>query len=309
MSQPIPVWPGAEVPLGDRSVFVRSTPVGGDCADPDVVESAVYVHGLAGSATNWTDLMGHLCDVLRGDAIDLPGFGYSPPPPDHDYSVDAHARTVARLVELRGRGPVHLFGNSLGGAVVTRLAARRPDLVKTLTLVAPALPDLRPRVGPTRIAVASVPGVGPWALRRLQAVPPERRVRSSLEMIYAEPGLMHPERLRELVDEIRRRDALDYAAPAVLGAARGIVTEFLRRGPRSLWRDAARVQAPTLLLYGGRDRIVDPRMALRAGRIFQNARVAVLPGVGHVAQMERPELVAREFRALLADTRAAPVGV
>jgi pimeloyl-ACP methyl ester carboxylesterase len=309
MDQPIPIWPGAEISLGDRTVFVRSTPVGDQCADPESVESAVYVHGLAGSATNWTDLMGHLCHVLYGDAIDLPGFGYSPPPPDHDYSVDAHARTVARLVERRGRGPVHLFGNSLGGAVVTRLAARRPDLVSTLTLISPALPDLRPRVGPTRIAVASVPGVGPWALRRLQAVPPERRVMSSIDMIYADPHLMHPDRLRELIDEIRRRDSLDYAGPAVLAAARAIVAEFLRRGPRSLWRDAARVQAPTLLLYGGRDRIIDPRVAVRAGRIFQNARVVVLPGVGHVAQMERPELVAREFRALLADTQVATVGV
>jgi pimeloyl-ACP methyl ester carboxylesterase len=93
----------------------------------------------------------------------------------------------------------------------------------------------------------------------------------------------------------------------VLGAARGIVGEFLRRGPRSLWRDAARVQAPTLLMYGSRDRIVDPRMASRAGRIFRNARVVVLPNVGHVAQMERPDLVAREFRALLTDTRAMTV--
>jgi pimeloyl-ACP methyl ester carboxylesterase len=324
MSQPIPIWPGTEVPLGDRSVFVRSAPgangdgdgdgvdatadATGDAATADAgVAAGVYVHGLAGSATNWTDLMDHLSDVLAGDAIDLPGFGYSPPPPDHDYSVDAHARTVARLIERRRRGPVHLFGNSLGGAIVTRVAARRPDLVETLTLISPALPDLRPRVGPTRIAVASVPGVGPWALRRLQAVPAERRVMASIEMIFANPRLMHPDRLRELTDEIRRRDELDYAAPAVLGAARGIVTEFLRRGPRSLWRDAARVEAPTLLLYGGHDRIVDARMARRAGRIFQNARVVVLPDVGHVAQMERPDLVAREFRALLADTRSASV--
>jgi pimeloyl-ACP methyl ester carboxylesterase len=315
MSQPIPTWPGTQIPLGDRSVFIRSAPgaIGTGAAErvehtkPVMPEAGVFVHGLAGSATNWTDLMGHLSDVLAGDAIDLPGFGYSPPPPDRDYSVNAHARVVARLIERRRGGPVHLFGNSLGGAIVTRVAARRPDLVKSLTLISPALPDLRPRVGPTRIAVASVPGVGSWALRRLQAVPAERRVMASVEMIFSNPRLMHPDRLRELIEEIQRRDALDYAAPAVLGAARGIVTEFLRRGPRSLWRDAARVQAPTLLLYGRNDRIVDSRMAGRAGRIFQNARVVVLPGVGHVAQMERPALVAREFRTLLADTRSADV--
>jgi pimeloyl-ACP methyl ester carboxylesterase len=246
--------------------------------------------------------MHQLADDVPGDAIDLPGFGYSPPPPDRDYSVSAHARTVARVIERRGHGPVHLFGNSLGGAVVTRLAARRPDLVRTLTLISPALPDLRPRFGPSRILVASMPGLGPWALRRVLAVPPERRVMASLEMIYADPSLMHPDRLRELVAEIQRRDGLDYSGPAVLAAARGIVTEFLRRGPRSLWWDAARVQAPTLLMYGRRDRIVDPRMAARASRVFRHARVVVFPNIGHVAQMERPDLVAREFRALLADT-------
>jgi pimeloyl-ACP methyl ester carboxylesterase len=45
------------------------------------------------------------------------------------------------------------------------------------------------------------------------------------------------------------------------------------------------------------------RMAVRAGRVFRHSRVVVLPDVGHVAQMERPEAVAREFRALLEDTR------
>ena len=246
--------------------------------------------------------MHHLADEIPGEAIDLPGFGYSPPPPDRDYSVSAHARTVARFIERRDYGPVHLFGNSLGGAVVTRLAARRPDLARTLTLISPALPDLRPRAGPTRILVASMPGLGPWALRRVLAVPPERRVKASIEMIFADPSLLHPDRLRELVSEIQRRDGLDHSAPAVLGAARGIVTEFLRRGPRSLWRDAAKVRAPTLLVYGRRDRIIDARMAARASRVFRHARVVVLPNVGHVAQMERPDLVAREFRALLADT-------
>jgi pimeloyl-ACP methyl ester carboxylesterase len=64
------------------------------------------------------------------------------------------------------------------------------------------------------------------------------------------------------------------------------------------------VTASTLLLYGRDDRIVDPRMAARAGRVFRNARVVTLPDVGHVAQMEKPEIVAREFRTLLADLPA-----
>jgi pimeloyl-ACP methyl ester carboxylesterase len=300
MSIPIPHWPGDLVSLGDTQVHVREAPGDG--------ESALYVHGLAGAATNWTDLMGELSDVLDGAAIDLPGFGYSPPPPDGNYSLHAHARTVVRLIEVRAKGPVHLFGNSLGGAVATRVASRRPDLVRTLTLISPALPDLRPRYGPSRILATGVPGLGTWALRRLAELPPERRVQASLDMTFADPTGVAPERLMEMVAEVRRRDVLDHTMSAVVGSARGVIAEFLLRGPGSLWRDAARVTAPTLLLYGRHDRIVDPRMAARAGRVFRHARVVTLPDVGHVAQMEKPKIVAREFRNLLADLPARTPG-
>ncbi|MCO5992519.1 alpha/beta fold hydrolase [Actinoallomurus rhizosphaericola] len=296
MSTPIPQWPGELVRLGDREVFVRTASSPREDADP-----ALFVHGLAGSSANWTDLMGLLSDEIAGEAVDLPGFGHSPPPPDHDYSVDAHTIIVARLIEKRGRGPVHLFGNSLGGAIATRLAGTRPDLVRSLTLIAPALPDLRPRYGPARILAASVPGVGPWAVRRLAALPAEQRVQGTLEMCFADPTGLHPDRVMELVEDVRRRDGLTHNAEALIASSRGIVTAYMRR---SLWRYAARVIAPTLVIYGRHDRLVDPRMAARAGRVFKRSRVVVLPDVGHVAQMERPEAVAREFRAMLEDAGA-----
>src|SRR5258706_15241110 len=95
---------------------------------------------------------------LAGEALDLPGFGHSPPPPDGDYSLDARVRAVIALIEERGNRPVHLIGNSLGGAVSTRIAARRPDLVRSLTLISPPLPDLRPRLLPMRLAPVATPG-------------------------------------------------------------------------------------------------------------------------------------------------------
>lgn len=104
---------------------------------------ALYVHGLGGSSQNWSALMPLLSDVVDGEAVDLPGFGDSPPPDDGNYSVTGHARAVIRLLDAEERGPVHLFGNSLGGAVATRVAAVRPDLVRTLTLISPALPEWR----------------------------------------------------------------------------------------------------------------------------------------------------------------------
>jgi pimeloyl-ACP methyl ester carboxylesterase len=293
MSVPIPAWPGELISLGDLEVFTRVAPA----RDPDA-EQAVFVHGLAGSASNWTDLMGLLSDEFACDALDLPGFGYSPPPPRRDYSIDAHTQAVVRLIERRARGPVHLFGNSLGGAIATRLAGTRPDLVRTLTLVSPALPDLRPRYGPARILAATMPGFGPWAVRRFTLLSAEQRVQGTLDMCFADPTCVHPDRLMELVEDVRRRDGLSHTAEALIASSRAIVNAYVRR---SLWRYAARVTAPTLLIYGRHDRLVDPRMAARAGRVFKHARVVVLPDVGHVAQMERPEVVAREFRAMLED--------
>jgi pimeloyl-ACP methyl ester carboxylesterase len=297
MSVPIPQWPGHVVSLGDLDVFVRSAP--GPSAD---APSAVFVHGLAGSACNWTDLMGLISRDMDCSALDLPGFGYSPPPPGRDYSIDAHTHSVVRLIEKRAKGPVHLFGNSLGGAIATRLAGARPDLVRTLTLISPALPDLRPRSGPARILAATMPGLGPWAIRRFALLPPEQRVQGTLEMCFADPAGLHPDRVMEMVEDVRRRDGLAHNAEAVLASSRAIVSAYVRR---SLWRYAARVTAPTLLIYGRHDRLVDVRMAARAGRVFRRARVVVLPDVGHVAQMERPDIVAREFHAMLDDIALA----
>lgn len=294
--EPIPAWPGRFIDVGGGRVHVRTTPEGPP-------ETAVYVHGLAGSATNWTDLMGELSDVARGVAVDLPGAGHSPEPADGDYSVPAHADAVIRLVETLGDGPVHLFGNSMGGAVTVRVAAVRPDLVRSLTLVSPALPDLLPRYGPARIAMSAAPRLGELAVRWLSALPPERRVQATLSMCYADAGRVHPDRLREAIEELRRRDGLPHAGAAMVGCARAIVREYFRVGPENLWRQAGRVAAPTLVVYGLRDRLVHARMAHRAARVFRDVRLVTLPHAGHVAQMEYPELVAREARRLLAHTR------
>ena len=75
-------------------------------------------------------------------------------------------------------------------------------------------------------------------------------------------------------------------------------------GPDSLWRDAAQVTAETLAIYGSHDRLVDPKMAVRAARTFPRARVVVLQRTGHVAQMERPDEVAREMRIMMSAAAA-----
>jgi pimeloyl-ACP methyl ester carboxylesterase len=290
--EPIPHWPGRLVSLGNHKVFVRSGP------GPDGAEPALFVHGLEGSSRNWTDLIDVLRSRLACEAMDLPGFGDSPPRPDGRYSIAALAQTVIALIRKHGK-PVHLIGNSLGGAVCVKVAAARPDLIRTLTLVSPALPDSRPRLDLLRFPVMTVPRVGARLVKQYQVLPPERRVADVITTCYGEPALFQQARFATEVAELTRRDELGYAAAALVGSVRTLTAEFLRKGRHSAWRDAARVTAPTLVIYGSRDRLVDARAAGRAAHLFKDARVVVLPRTGHVAHMEHPQTVAAEMGILL----------
>jgi pimeloyl-ACP methyl ester carboxylesterase len=298
----IPHWPGRLVNLGDHQVYVRSVPAHQEPAhqEPAHQEPALCVHGLEGSSRNWTDLMDLLRPELACEALDLPGFGDSPPRPDGRYSITALAQTVTMLIEKQGRGPVHLIGNSLGGAVCVRVAATRPELIRTLTLISPALPDLRPRLDLVRFPLMSLPWFGARVIRQYQVLPPERRVADVITTCFSDPSLFPRARFTTEVTELTRRDSLGYAAAALVGSVRTLTTEFSRRGRHSAWRDAARITAPSLVIYGGRDRVVDPRNAGQAAHAFSNARIVVLPRTGHVAQMERPAQVAAEIGILLA---------
>ncbi|MFC7219831.1 alpha/beta fold hydrolase [Streptomyces polyrhachis] len=269
------------------------------------LEPALYVHGLGGSALNWTALAAELADRVDGEALDLPGFGHSAPPDDGDYSISGHARAVVRYLDAAGRGPVHLFGNSMGGAVVTRVAAVRPDLVRTLTLVSPALPELRPQATALPNVLLAIPGAGGAFMRLTEGWSPERRTGAVLALCYGDPSRVTPEGFAEAIEEYQRRLSLPYHWEAMERSARGIVDAYTLGGRHGLWAQARRVQAPTLLVYGARDQLVSARMARKARRSFADSRLLLLPEAGHVAMMEYPRVVARAFGELLADRTTA----
>lgn len=288
------------VHLPGITLTVRSRPPAREGLPP-----ALYVHGLGGSSQNWSALMPLLDGVVHSEALDLPGFGDSPPPDDGDYSVTGHARAVVRHLDAAGRGPVHLFGNSLGGAVVTRVAAVRPDLVRTLTLVSPALPEIRVQRSAVPTGLLALPGVVPLFNRLTRDWTAEQRVRGVTALCHGDPSRVSEEGFRNAVEEMERRLRLPYFWDAMARSTRGLVNAYTVGGQHGLWRQAARVLAPTLLVYGGRDQLVGHRMAQRAARAFRDSRLLTLPDAGHVAMMEYPETVATAFRELLADTADA----
>ena len=300
-----PPWPARRVVIDGAMLHVRDTPATAPEAEP-----AVYVHGLGGSSQNWTDVAGLLAGRLAAQAVDLPGFGYSDP--SRRYSIPAFAARLIGYLEHAGRGPVHLVGNSLGGSISVRVAALRPDLVRTLTLISPAMPFLDPRrtaQGPVLplLVLPRADRLFAWGMARLTA---EEMAEQVLLACFGDTSKVSPQRRAEAIEEIKLRHTVAHYPKAYLGTLRGLVSSFVRAylpGAESQWRLAARVTAPTLVIGGLRDELVDPRVPAQVAKAIPDSRLLILPGVGHVAQMEVPRLVARGIVGLLEDVRS-PVG-
>jgi pimeloyl-ACP methyl ester carboxylesterase len=200
---------------------------------------------------------------------------------------------------------VHLLGNSLGGLVSLLVTARRPELVATLSLVSPAMPVHRPPASMDRaVLLLLLPGIASVAERRIAGIPPEVTFRGLLQMCFGDPSRVPPERVEQAVEELRERSGQPWADRALVRTMRGLMTSYLRVGRSAAWGAARRVRCPTLVLWGDRDRLVDPRLAPRLAAAVPGARLRVLEGVGHVAMLEEPETTARAVLGLLED--AAP---
>jgi len=299
-----PPWPGREIAVDGTTIFERVTP-----SDNPGAEPALYVHGLGGASTNFTDLADLLAPYLSATAIDLPGFGRSGPAPDRDYTIAAHTRLVIRYLEQSGRGPVHLVGNSMGGAISIQLAAVRPDLVRTLTLISPAVPDIRPRKRSDLVLpLLLVPGLGARAIASLDQHPAESRARALIRLCFAHPELVPPNRLLEAAEEVTYRRGLDWSGEALLRSFRGIVSNYLSVGRRSPWRLMAGIEAPTLVVWGNKDQLVHVSNAARAAATIPDAALLVLDDVGHTAQLEAPAVTARAVLGLLARSGSPVLG-
>lgn len=303
MSHPLPgpaerppdgvAWPGEYLTAGRWKVFARRSPSRGEGTTP-----GVYVHGLGGGSATWTDLMGRLSDRIEGYAVDLPGFGMSPAPAEPAYTVPAQAEVVAALLEQFST-PVHLVGNSLGAAVALRVAAACPDSVRTLTLVAPTLPDWRPRPATAAMVMPLVPVLGRRLMMRQAASTPQEQARQMLAGLTGPRAHLQPRHQAQVLADIEAAIGNPDLATAYLAAVRGAVSGYLQRGPRGLWAAAERVTVPTLAVFGTADPFVHPRIAAQAARVITGSRVLVLSGIGHIAQVEATDVLAHAMRGLL----------
>ncbi|HJQ84071.1 MAG TPA: alpha/beta hydrolase [Candidatus Binatia bacterium] len=250
----------------------------------------VLVHGLGGSHVNWIGVGARLAAHARVVAPDLAGFGRTPLA-GRSADVEANRRLLARFVDAVADGPVILVGNSMGGLISMLEAAERPARVSALVLVAPAQPRPAATLFDARVALTfaayAFPGVGERFLRwRAQHLGPEELVRQTLAFCCADAGCLPADVVAAHVAIARERREMPWAEAAFLQAARSTLATLARR--RRLHDVVARIAAPTLVVQGGRDRLV-PLAASRATvAVRPDWTLEVFEDVGHVPQLEAP---------------------
>jgi pimeloyl-ACP methyl ester carboxylesterase len=232
----------------------------------------LLIHGSGFSGASWSRMVPALAGQHHVIRVDLPGCGQSPPAPSYD--VPAQADRVAGLLDDLGLRRVAVVGHSSGGYVATALAEQRPDLVGSLALISsgPSPDALLPQ--PVVLRALLAPPLGPllWP-RRSDAM-----IRRAIGATCARPV--------DVPDDL----AADLRA-TTYGATRTILrrnTAYLaeRSVPERL--AALEMPVPVLVIFGAADPRWEPSSAHQYDAV-PNARVELLPAVGHIPMLEAPE--------------------
>lgn len=252
-------------------------------------QTIVMVHGLGGSIANWNIVGPRLQRLGHVVALDLPGFGLSPPGPD--WSLETHERAIVSFIEHFDQSAV-LVGNSLGGLLSELVAAHRPDLVDALVLIAPATPPKfpDPRVNwpmAGRLLLGSTPGVGP-ALNRymVSSMTPEQLINDSLGRITHRPSRVPMDLVASFVELARTRSHYPWAADAVPKTGRSIRRLFMRR--RRFVEMIRAIKAPTLVVQGLEDPIVSPTSVEWLCSLRSDWKLVQMDDTGHTPQIDAP---------------------
>lgn len=251
----------------------------------------VLVHGLGGSLVNWRAVAPGLAQGRRVRSLDLRGHGRSAMP--RDASIDENLALLARFIEREAGHSVTLVGNSMGGLLSLLLAAQRPDLVESLVLVNPAVPWTYARAVDPLVAMTfgiyAVPGVGELYLDKvLGRVAPERAVGQMMALCGAHPRTLAPGVLDEHVALAKHRAAtMRWRHRAFLTAARSVLRKLAVRG--AFEHSLHRVRAPTLLIHGDRDRLVNVANARAVAARRPDWTYDEWSDTGHVPMLQSPE--------------------
>ncbi|HEY5988318.1 MAG TPA: alpha/beta hydrolase [Streptosporangiaceae bacterium] len=251
----------------------------------------VCVHGLGGSAVNWTAIGPLLASSYRVIAPDLAGHGLTQSG-GRGADVSANRVLLDRFITATSDGPVILMGNSMGGMIAVLEATAAPDAVAGLILIDPALPLGTARPDPLVAAIFALfitPGLGRMAAARRRRVSPAELVANTLAVCCVDVSRVGADIVAHHVELARQRSAFTNADRDFAAAVRSVLTTAGYTRGRAYRRGIRSITCPLLLVHGARDRLVPVAAARSAARANPSWSLAVLPDVGHVPQLEAPQ--------------------
>lgn len=257
---------------------------GADAGPPPIV----LIHGTSASLHTWEGWAKALKGQRRVISFDLPGFGLTGPFAGQyerdNYHGDAYARFVLDLLDALQVKQAVIAGNSLGGEVAWRTAAMAPRRVAGLVLVDALGLKFTPKAVPLGFLLARVPvlnKLGEWALPRSMVV-------EGLHSVYGDPARV-TDALVDRYYELALRDGNRRALG--LRVRQMVMGEHEER--------LAALKVPTLILWGGRDRLIPPEVGEEFERRIAGSRRVVFPQLGHVPQEEDPATSLQPVKAFL----------
>jgi len=242
--------------------------------------TVLFSHGLLYSLRMWDAQIPELRPRFRCVAYDHRGQGESEAPAT-GLDMDTLTEDAAALIGVLGLGPVHFIGMSMGGFVGMRLAARRPELVRSLILIdTSAGPEPAENIPRYRRLE--------WVARWFGTWPVASRVQAIMHGASARKDPARAADLRAWRDRLLRADAV-----AMNRAVEGVLT---RDSARPL---LARIRCPTLVMVGEEDTATVPARSEEIAAGISGARLVRIPRAGHMSPIDAPAAVSTELRGFL----------
>jgi len=226
-------------------------------------EPLVLIPGLAADISLFKRVIPVLSKEYKVIALDNRGAGKSDKP-DFPYTIDMMASDIAGLLDTLGIDKVHIFGESLGGAIAQAFAFNYPQRLLCLVLACTAVGGSNV-IGGEEILDAVSPDV--W-----ENLTPEESVRRTISILYTQKYIdENPELIEQLVSELLQNP------PDPVGSARqyevGATFDTYERLPE--------IKSPTLVLAGEEDKLVNPENSRIIASRIPNSELLIVKEVGH----------------------------
>jgi pimeloyl-ACP methyl ester carboxylesterase len=260
------------------------------CRQAGAGPPAVFVHGVLLNGSLWDGVIAEVAGERHCVAPDLLGHGGTRGhDPAQDLSFGPQAAMLAELLDALDCGPVDLVGNDSGGAICQILAARRPDLVRTLALTNCDTAD-------NVVPEALVPFVEACrrgeALALFEAMSADLDVaRTALGPALEDPAAVPEETLRGFIEPLLGNERREHAAQRWMA-------DLTDRDLRAVEPALGRLAAPTLLLWGDDDVFFPIDHARRLAGLIPGSELVEIPGARLFHPLEHPAQLAGHLRRL-----------